>query len=96
MLVQPGIGTFINRVYFYVGQNIETYIKSCFPAQLIADSPIHIIAHREAGALLGMISVWLETGLKETPEEMAHLYYKSGHRGIWDALGIAPPDVMAG
>lgn len=87
MLVNPGFGVFINRARHYLAEVFEQYIDDCFPGNRIPQQAVNTVIHREAGALLGMICWWLESDLQPSAQEMAHIFYNSGHRSIWQALG---------
>jgi len=93
MLVQPGVAVFINRARHYLAEEFEQDIQACFPDNAIPPQAIKTITNREAGALIGMVCWWLENGLQPAPEEMAHIFYASGHSGIWHTLGLPPPTV---
>ena len=51
-----------------------------------------MVVYGEAGRLIGLMCWWLENGLQPSAKEMAHIFYNSGHSGIWQTLGVeAPP-----
>jgi AcrR family transcriptional regulator len=86
MVLQPGVASFVNRARHYLADMFERHVNECFPGNTLSPELIQSVGHREAGALIGMVCWWLETGLQQTPEEMARLYYTSGHQGVWDTL----------
>lgn len=95
MLVKPGVAVFINRARHYLAQVFEEHIDDCFPDHTIPNQSIKTVTNREAGALIGMVCWWLESGLQPSAEEMAHIFYGAGHQGMWYTLGVPPPSPRA-
>jgi hypothetical protein len=53
--------------------------------------PPDLLAHALAGAQIGAISWWLESGMEQTPEEMARMFYYVVGFGLWWSLGLEVP-----
>ncbi|MCB9455903.1 MAG: TetR/AcrR family transcriptional regulator [Anaerolineaceae bacterium] len=88
MLSSRGVAAFIIRVQHYLASVFQQHVQICFPAGLTSTVPIDILAYREAGALIGTLSWWLENEMPYPPTEMAHLHYQSGAKGVLWGLGI--------
>jgi AcrR family transcriptional regulator len=91
LLVKPGFGVFINRAIDYLAEMFEEHINDCFPAHKIPVQSIKMVVYGEAGRLIGMVCWWLKNGLQPSAKEMAHLFYNSGHSGIWQTRGVEAP-----
>lgn len=94
MLIKPGVPIFINRARHYLAALFTSHIEMCFPEQSLPQHAVEFVAQRDAGALIGIVSWWLENGMNPGPEEMAHMFYASSQKGIWATLGVAPPELM--
>jgi AcrR family transcriptional regulator len=94
MLVKPGVPIFINRARHYLADLFTSHIEMCFPAQTLPQHAVEFVAQRDAGALIGVVSWWLENGMELDSETMAHMFYASSQKGIWETIGVAPPEEM--
>ena len=56
-------------------------------AKIITVDP-ELIAHLLAGGLIGALRWWLQTGLRETPEQMAYRYSQIVAPGILQSMGL--------
>ncbi|MBZ0276868.1 MAG: TetR/AcrR family transcriptional regulator [Anaerolineae bacterium] len=89
MLSKHGVAAFIIRVQHYLASVFQQHVQTCFPEGLRSVVPLEILTYREAGALIGTISWWLESGMLYSPKEIARLHYQSGAKGLLWGLGIA-------
>ncbi len=53
--------------------------------------PLEVVASYFAASLLGTVTWWLEAGMPYPPDEMAVMFRRLAMRGVWEALGGAPP-----
>ncbi|MCB9453141.1 MAG: TetR/AcrR family transcriptional regulator [Anaerolineaceae bacterium] len=90
MLGRRGVAAFIIRVQDYLAGVFRHHIEICYPTEYVPNVPVDIITYREAGALIGTLSWWLENGMPYSPTEMAKLHYKSSAQGMLWSLGITP------
>lgn len=86
MLSSRGVAAFIVRVRQYLASEFIAFARELLPAAAQTLLPLEAIAHREAGALVGSISWWLEHGMPYTPQQMAQLHYEVGARGLLWAI----------
>ncbi len=92
MFSSRGVAAFIVRVRRYLASQFVAFARELLPAALQTRLPLEAIAHREAGALIGSISWWLEHDMPYTPEQMARLHYEVGARGLlWATSADAAP-----
>lgn len=74
MLSDKGSLPFLLRVKAYLARVIQEHGLEVFlPPDTGISIPLHYVAHFLAGAEIGLISRWLETGLQESPDEMARI-----------------------
>jgi AcrR family transcriptional regulator len=92
MLIQPGVAIFMNQARHYLTRLFETHIDQHFPNHGIPQWRVQLATSQEAASLLGIVCWWLEHDLNPDAETLAHLFYESGKKGIWQALGLPLPE----
>jgi AcrR family transcriptional regulator len=66
----------------HFARGIERRLSEQLRAQTIPKNELAAIAFAHAGALLSLLSWWLDRGMKETPAEMDQLF----HRMVWNGV----------
>lgn len=69
----------------HFARGIERRLRELPRAQSIPPQEIPAIAFTQAGALLSLLTWWLDRGMRESPEEMDQLF----HRMVWN--GVSNP-----
>ena len=70
----------------YALQFMELFLRGARTAL-----PLEVVASYFAASLLGTLTWWLEAGMPYPPDEMAVMFRRLAMRGVWEALGGAPP-----
>jgi AcrR family transcriptional regulator len=74
MISDHGSAAFVARIQHYLAHFIQRRILDpLLEAGQEYPIPIDFVAHYMAGAEIGIIRWWLETGMKQTPQEMARM-----------------------
>ncbi len=81
MFSKHGVAAFINRVRSYLADVVLEFIQQMPPGTYQPRLPLEVVAYREAGALVGLISWWLENNMPYSPEEMSQMFYEAGSKG---------------
>lgn len=76
MLCGDGLGTFYSMMQRYLVERNEERLQQLQEAGLTFAQPIPFLAHFSAGALIGIVTWWLENNMAYSPEQMAQ-YMKS-------------------
>ncbi|MCC6614675.1 MAG: TetR/AcrR family transcriptional regulator [Anaerolineae bacterium] len=99
LLSEKGVASFTVQVRRYLAQIFrEQIVEPALAAGNGPRLPPDLIAHALAGAHIGVISWWLESGAEFTPEQMARMTYSLSAFGMWWSLGIETqiPDAIPG
>lgn len=67
-------------------QNIEQHLRAVIPAEQIAAVPLQLIATHVAGAILTMLTWWLDQGIPYTPEQMDTMFQRLVLPGVQATL----------
>ncbi|HRE48669.1 MAG TPA: TetR/AcrR family transcriptional regulator [Aggregatilineales bacterium] len=94
ILSEKGVASFVVQVRRYLATVFEQlFIRDIVSEdeQITPRMPMEFIAHFIAGAEIGVISWWLESGMKYSPEVMAKwMLYLCSFGSFW-ALGMTTP-----
>ena len=82
-----------SRVHNIISETVTIVVNKTIengrvPIQL--EVPVEIFANYLAGALMGLVTWWLETGMCYSPEEMAIMFRKMFFQGGRSVLGLPP------
>jgi AcrR family transcriptional regulator len=82
---------FVEMGQGYFARAIERRLKQ-LPGSSAIDSHRAAVAHAFAGALLSLMSWWLDHGAHGSPEQMDDLY----HQMVWSGIAASPPLATCG
>ncbi len=77
----------LQRLRFYAAQTAHQATETLGVTPLL---PPALIADFIAGAMLSVLTGWLETGMKTPPGEMARMFYNLARPSILGALALRP------
>lgn len=98
ILSGQGGSLMLGRLRHYVTQAAHQALESMGQQTAF---PLDVLADFMAGAMLSVISGWLEKGMRQPPEEMARLFYSLVRPSVMSVLGVGPdmstgkPDVLS-
>lgn len=82
-----------SRVHHIISETAASVINKTIEAgqvKLHLEVPIEIFANYLAGALMGLVTWWLESGMCYTPDEMSTMFRKIFYQGGRAVLGLPP------
>ena len=71
-------------------QNIEQHLRAVIPVEQMPAAPLSLIAAYVAGAILTMLTWWLDQGMPHTPEQMDTMFQHLVLPGVRSTLQISP------
>lgn len=75
MLGEKGSPAFVKRIHDYLAQIVRDYnFKMIFPNGIDLPVEIDVLTNFLAGAEIGVIRWWLDSGMKQTPQEIAKIF----------------------
>lgn len=89
MLSKQGSVTFILRVLSYLTEAITPTLEARF-AGVEPQVPLGLVAAFLAGAEVGVMKWWVESGMRQTPEDMARIQFFLATFGLKGVLGSEP------
>jgi AcrR family transcriptional regulator len=76
-----GTAAISQRIHAMICQAVITYLDAHRPQQA-PPVPAEVLANYFAGALLGLLTWWLEHGMPYPPQNMAEMFYRLFYEGI--------------
>lgn len=85
MLSDRGSAAFLARVRDYLATSmLDTTLKTIVPDDAKTNVPLDMMSYAMAGAQIGVIKWWLENGMQDSPQKVAHMLEQLLKRGlIW-------------
>ena len=71
-------------------QNIEQHLRAVISAEQVPAVPLPLIAAHVAGAILTMLTWWLDQGMPHTPEQMNTMFQHLILPGVRSTLQMSP------
>jgi len=91
LLRGQGVGVIVMRIREHLAGMLEAQLRLVMPKKGSPPVPVTVVANYLSGALLSLISWWLETDAPYSPEQMSLMFHQISRRGSIEALGITPP-----
>ncbi len=97
MLGRQGSAGFVEAVHRYLAEVVMKYIlHDLLPPGKPPDMPLEFLAHYLAGAEIGLMRWWLNTGMQMPGAELARRVDELCMRGVYDVLGLSGSEVLHG
>jgi hypothetical protein len=74
----------------YFARAIDRRLAELRPARAIASAPRAAVAHALAGALLSLLSWWIDRGMPASPAQMDDVYHHLVWSGVCASAGQTP------
>jgi AcrR family transcriptional regulator len=83
-----GIDLLYKKIHERLRQNIERHLGALLPAGQTPAAPLPLVADYVAGAIVTMLTWWLDNGMPYTPEQMDTMFYQLVLPGVTATLQI--------
>jgi AcrR family transcriptional regulator len=81
-----GIDRLFKKSHQHMRRNIEQHLATLVPAGQVPAAPLPLVADYLSGAILSMLTWWLDNGMPYTPEQMDGLFQQLVRPGIGATL----------
>jgi AcrR family transcriptional regulator len=85
LLASDRLDDFMNLARAHFARGIERHLADCGRARGIDTASRAALSHALAGAVLSLLSWWIDRGMKVPPSEMDDLF----HRMVWSGVAAA-------
>ncbi len=83
-----GIDVIIKTIQNHLSDHIQEQIERLLPGGQTPSVPPPVMANYLAGALLTLLTWWLDNNMPYPPERMDEIFQQLAMPGVWAALGI--------
>jgi hypothetical protein len=83
-----GINVVIKTIHNHLSGHIQEQIEYLLPDGQTPSAPPPVIANFLAGALLTLLTWWLDNDMPYSPERMDEMFQQLAMPGAWTAVGI--------
>ena len=90
-----GITMLYKQAHTQLRQTIEQHLGSFVPAGQSPDAPLELVADYLAGAILNMLTWWLDHAMPYTPQQMDALFHQLVLPGVQATLSLPPMTMSA-
>jgi AcrR family transcriptional regulator len=84
-----GIDILLKKSHTHMRRNIEQQLRAHIPAGRTPAAPLPLVADYIAGAILTMLTWWLDNNMPYTPEQMDVMFQRLVLRGVHETLQAA-------
>jgi AcrR family transcriptional regulator len=88
MVAGRGSDVIIKAIHNHLSHHIQEQIERLLPNGQTPSAPPPVIANYLAGALLTLLTWWLNNNMPYPPERMDEIFQQLAMPGVWAALGL--------